>query len=401
MRTNTARGHRRELAMAPATRGSVKRGRNEHLPVEQAISLLLLPEEILSYLCQPKHEERTHNGGRFEDYLIPCFEGLTIPEFARAGRACKQLLRIWSLFVDLQLADISKWQCKFPATIPEGSTHFQRYGMLQNTWLDCGLKLVFLRRSIEQMTNARSAALASSDEAADVALVEQAQALLDGNCVLKLESLNLRCCKAAAQKVLRLEEDTEEVQDEEPTPSLLHVLPAATRMLQQAFTRMIAIGRDGDEHARTFCGETAVILYQAYMRNEDGPLMEEAAEALEKALEVEPDHIDCWGDLASLAYLYLKQGLAGSRGVLIRALAVNPSSLVLRESFIEMYLDYGELNEAERVLDATNAQLERGGVFEDGQDDSIEDEDYESPRERLASLRTELLAARATAQQLP
>eukprot|EP00964_Phaeocystis_antarctica_P001816 scaffold941_cov81-Phaeocystis_antarctica.AAC.6 len=369
--------------MAPATRGSVKRGRNEQPPVEQAMSLLLLPEEVLSYLCQPKFEERAPNGGRL------AFEGLTTPCFARAGRACKQLLRIWSLFVDLELADSSTWQFKIPATIPEGSTHFQRFGILENAWMDCTLKLMDLRGSIEQMPQ-------ESDAAADLALVEQAQALLDGNCVLDSESSNLRCCKAAAQKVLRLEDD-----EGKPAPSVLRVLPAATRMLQQAFTRMIAIGQDGNEHARKFCGETAMVLYQAYMRAEGEVLLGKAMETLEKALEVEPEHIDCWGDLASLAYIYLKQGIAGSRGVLLRALAANPSSLELREVFIEMYIDYGDLNEAEHVLDETNVALERGDVIEDSQEDSIEDEDEESPRERLASLRTQILAARATAQELP
>ena len=377
--------------MAPATRGSVKRGRNEQPPVEQVVSLLLLPEEVLSYLCQPKFAERTPNGGRLG------FEGLTTPCFARAGRVCKQLLRIWSLFVDLELADSSKWQFKVPPTIPEGSTHIQRYGILDTTWTDCTLKLMDLRGSIEQMPQ-------ESDAAADLALVEQAQALLDGNCVLDSESSNLRCCKAAAQIVLRLGQEDDEGK---PALSVLRVLPAATRMLQQAFTRMIAIGQDGNEHARKFCGETALVLYQAYMRAEGKALIGKAMETVETALEVEPEHIDCWGDLASLAYLHLKQGIAGSRGVLLRARAANPSSLELRESFVEMYIDYGELNEAERVLDETNAALERGDVIEDSQEDKdvyIEDEDDsddESPRERLASLRTQILAARVTAQELP
>ena len=350
--------------------------------VEQAMSLLLLPEEVLSYLCQPKFEERTPNGGRLG------FEGLTTPCFARAGRACKQLLRIWSLFVDLKLADSSKWLFKVPATIPEGSTHFQRFGILETTWMDCTLKLMDLRRSIEQMPQ-------ESDAAADLALVDQAQALLDGNCVLDSESSNLRCCKAAAQKVLRFEDD--EGRWALPAPSVLHVLPAATKMLQQAFTRMIAIGQDGNEHARKFCGETAILLYQAYMRDPElgEVLIGKAMQTLEKALEVEPEHIDCWGTLASLAYLHLNQGIAGSRGVQLRALAANPSSLELRVNCIEIYIDYGGLNEAERVLDETHAALERGDVIEDSQEDSMEDE--ESPRERLASLRTEILAARATA----
>ena len=368
--------------MAPATRGSVKRGHKEQPPVEQVMSLLLLPEEVLSYLCQPKHEERTHNGRRF---LV--FEGLPIPTFARAGRACKQLLRIWSLFVDLQLADTSKYQFKVPATIPEGSTHIKRYGILETTWMDCTLKLMDLRRSIEQIPQ-------ESDAAAELALVEQAQALLDGNCVLRSESLNLRCCKAAAQKVLRFE-----TQDGGPAPSVLQILPAATQMLQQAFTRMIAIGQDGNEHARTFCGETAMLLHQAYIEGGAGALT--AMETLGIALEVEPDHIDCWGFLAGLAYLYHKQGIAGSRGVLLRALAANPSSLELRASFVEMYVDYGELDEAERLLDETNAALERGDVIEEDVIEDEDDSDDESPRERLASLRTQVLAARATAQELP
>ena len=376
--------------MAPATRGSVKRGRKEQPPVEQAMSLLLLPEEVLSYLCQPKHEERTHNGRRF---LV--FEGLPIPTFARAGRACKQLLRIWSLFVDLQLADTSKYQFKIPATIPEGTTHIQRFGILETTWMDCTLKLMDLRRSIEQMPQ-------ESNAAADLALVEQAQALLDGNCVLRSESLNLRCCKAAAQKVLRLDDGLMEP----AAPSILHVLPAVTRMLEQAFTRMIAIGQAGNEHAREFCGETALLLYQAYMAEGEASMgiLRKAMETLERALEVEPEHIGCWGNLAALAYLYLQQGIAGSRGVLLRALAANPSSLELMVNCIEIYIDYGGLNEAERVLDETNAALERGDVIEDSQEDINEDDsddEYESPRERLASLPTRILAARATAQLLP
>ena len=105
------------------------------------------------------------------------------------------------------------------------------------------------------------------------------------------------------------------------------------------------------------------------MRAKGKALIGKAMETVEMALEVEPEHIDCWGDLASLAYLHLKQGIAGSRGVLLRARAANPSSLELRESFIEMCIDYGELNEAERVLDETNAALERGDVIEDSQED--------------------------------
>ena len=69
-----------------------------------------------------------------------------------------------------------------------------------------------------------------------------------------------------------------------------------------------------------------------------------------------------------------------------------------------MYIDYGDLNEAEHVLDETNVALERGDVIEDSQEDINEDDsddEYESPRERLASLPTRILAARATAQELP